>query len=122
MTYQTVRVDLPGRAYDILIGAGLLAAWVLTQVLNGRYLPRGGEPVEAPAQLGPVSISLQLAPPPTPSAIPGELGDGTSVVYPAVGGNCYDIFPLCLIPGSGTNVRSRGDRIADGFAVQSDGR
>ncbi len=104
------------------IGAVLVAAFMTTQVLNGRYLPRGGATEAVPINFGPVSVSVYLAPPPTPEAISGTLGDGTPILYPAVGGNCYDIFPMCLLRGSGGNVRSLGDAISDGFAVDADAR
>jgi len=103
------------------VGVALIAAFMTTQVLNGRYLPRGGEPVPMQRSIGPLTVTLDFAPPPTPESVRGVLGDGTPIFYPAVGGNCYDIFPLCLIPGSGSGVRSLGDEISDGFATISDG-
>ena len=104
------------------IGAVLVAAFMTTQVLNGRYLPRGGAPQAVPIHFGPISVSVHLTPPPTPEAISGTLGDGTPILFPAVGGNCYDIFPMCLLRGSGGNVRSLGDDISDGFAVDAEAR
>ena len=103
------------------VGLGLIAAFMATQVLNGRYLPRGEPQVPVQRNIGPLTVTLALAPPPTPESVRGVLGDGTPILYPAVGGNCYDIFPLCLIPGSGSGVRSLGDEISDGFATISDG-
>lgn len=103
------------------VGVTLIGAFMTTQVLNGRYLPRGGVPVPVQSSIGPLSVTLNLAPPPTPAAVTGTLGDGTPIRYPAVGGNCYDIFPLCLLPGSGSGVKTLGDEITDGFAVIEDG-
>ena len=102
------------------VGVALIAAFMATQVLNGRFLPRGGETVPMQRSFGPLHITLDLAPPPTPESVRGALGDGTPIFYPAVGGNCYDIFPLCLIPGSGSGVKSLGDEISDGFAIIGD--
>lgn len=102
------------------LGVVAMVAFMATQVLNGRYEPRGADPVPLERQLGPVGVTIHLGPPPTPEAVSGRLGDGTEITFPAVGGNCYDIFPLCLIPNSGTGVRSLGDEIPDGFAVIGD--
>lgn len=94
-----------------------LAAMMATQVLNGRLFPRGGEAEPEQWTIGPIAIAIHLAPPPTPGVVKGELGDGTPIVFPSGGGNCYDIFPLCLIPGTGGDVESLGDSITDGFGV-----
>lgn len=99
------------------LGVVALVAFMATQVLNGRYEPRGADPVPLERQLGPAGVTIHLGPPPTPQAVNGSLGDGTKITFPAVGGNCYDIFPLCLLPDSGANVRSLGSRIDDGFAI-----
>jgi len=104
------------------LGVVLIGAFMATQVLNGRYLPRGGESIPSTTRIGPVVITIDVAPPPTPAAITGTLEDGTPVLFPSVGGNCYDIFPLCLLPGSGSNVKSLGAEITDGFAVADSDR
>ena len=94
-----------------------LALMMATAWINGRFVPRGGEPAEVPSSLGPVSVTLALAPPPPVEAVPGALGDGTAVIFPSSGGNCYALFPLCLIPGTGQDVGRLGERIEDGFAL-----
>lgn len=63
-------------------------------------------------------VQVMLGPPNQVVTIPGLLGDGTPVVFPRNGENCYTEFPLCLLPGTGSNVESRGTSIADGFRIR----
>ena len=111
----------PVMSAKVLAVVGLVLMMV-TQVLNGRFMPRGGEAVPTEVSVAVWSGTVLLAPPPTPKAVQGELADGTPVQYPATGGNCYDIFPLCLIPGTGQDVRSLGDELVDGFGRVSSAR
>jgi hypothetical protein len=62
-------------------------------------------------------LQINLGPPNKVITVPGELGDGTPIVYPRDGENCYMVFPLCLLPGSGSNIEQRGTRIVDGYKV-----
>lgn len=100
-----------------VVGVLALAAMMATQVLNGRFEPRGGGPVPTSVIFAGVHVNLLLAPPPTPEARTGQLGDGTPVRFPATGGNCYDIYPLCLLPGTGGDIRRLGDDMSDGFGL-----
>ena len=117
---------LPAGAYPVISAKVLavvgLALMMATQVLNGRFVPRGGEAIPTEVSVAGRTFTVLLAPPPTPDAVSGELADGTPVQYPATGGNCYDIFPLCLIPGTGQDVRSLGDELVDGFGRVSSTR
>ena len=105
------------RAAAQVLGVLALGAMMGTQFLNGRFEPRGAEHVPVSASLFGLPLTLHLAPPPTPEVTPGVLGDGTPVQFPATGGNCYDIFPLCLLPGTGSDVRRLGETMVDGFGL-----
>lgn len=82
---------------------------------NGRFEPRGAEPQVVDRTVLGVAVPLRLAPTPFVRLTTGALGDGTPIVHPVTSGSCYDVFPLCLLPDSGSTVERRGSRIADGF-------
>lgn len=96
----------------------LLVFGIVTNTRNGRLEPRG-RPAEATIKqfLG-RDVELRLGAPNQVVTIPGELADGTPVVYPAEGENCYMVFPLCLLPGGGSSVEMRGKMIEQGFRQQ----
>ena len=98
-----------------IIGVLLLVLLMLTQVLNSRVFPRGAdrEPIELKA--GPISFTIQIAPSPRPITIPGTLADDTLVTYTTGDPNCWELFPLCLPGGEGSNVERRGPALEDGF-------
>lgn len=93
----------------------LLIFGIVTNIRNGRLEPRG-RPAEATVKpfLG-LGVELNLGAPNEVVTTPGQLADGTPVVYPAQGENCYMVFPLCLLPGGGASVQLRGTSIDQGF-------
>ncbi len=98
-----------------VVGVIALSGLLVSQIGNGRIEPRGRPAQPVPVTWLGVELSLRLAPPQTPDVVGGQLGDGTHVIYPAVGNNCWDAFPLCLLPGDGGGVQRRGSTIEDGF-------
>jgi len=96
----------------------LLIFGIVTNTRNGRLEPRGREPEISMKSIFGQDLPLQLGAPNQVSVVPGNLGDGTPIVYPAEGENCYMVFPLCLLPGGGTTVEQRGSSIESGFRQQ----
>jgi hypothetical protein len=95
----------------------LVALGVATNSRAGHFDQRGNEPSAYSLNIAGREVSVLLGPPNAVRTVPGRLGDGTPIVYPRDGENCYMVFPLCLLPGSGTNIEKRGDAITDGFRV-----
>jgi len=107
----------PYRAARI-IGVVLLALLLLTQVLNSRVFPRGTEREPFELKAGPISLTLQIAPPPRPITVSGTLADGTPVNYTTQDPNCWALFPLCLPGGEGLSAERRGPGLEDGFRTE----
>jgi hypothetical protein len=95
----------------------LVALGVATNSRAGHFDQRGNEPSAYSLNIAGREVSVLLGPPNAVRTVPGRLGDGTPIVYPRDSENCYMVFPLCLLPGSGTNIEKRGDSITDGFRV-----
>lgn len=98
-----------------LMVLALLIFFLVTNIRNGRLETRGNEMQGFPSSILGVQIDLHLGPPNPVATQMGTLGDGTPVVYPVNGENCYMSFPLCLLPGGGSNIERRGSNITDGF-------
>jgi hypothetical protein len=97
------------------LGVVLLGLLLVTQLLNGRVLPRGASPQPTTLTLGSLSLTIPLAPPPKPLTVRGALADGTPIVYPPENATCWEAFPLCLPSGSGPAAERRGDDLTEGF-------
>ncbi len=94
-----------------------VALGVATNWRAGHFEQRGNEPESYALNIAGREVSVFLGPPNVVYTVPGSLGDGTPVVYPRDGENCYMVFPMCLLPGGGVNIEKRGDSITDGFRV-----
>ncbi len=101
-----------------ITGVLLLVLLLLTQVLNSRVFPRGTEREPFELKAGPISLSVQIAPPQRPITVPGTLADGTPVNYTTQDPNCWALFPLCLPGGAGFGVERRGPGLEDGFRTE----
>ena len=121
------RAGAPSR-YD----PGGTVAWVLALLLCAPTLltviGRQGSPEVLGATdrltltLGPLRSSPLIPAPDTsqqPSAVPVQLADGTIIVRPESGDQCWRVFPLCLGSGPAAGLQSRGPTIADGFRIAS---
>jgi len=97
----------------------VLLLGVADNVRIGKFDLRGGEPTQHRVEVLNRELLLRLADTPTVEVYPGRLGDGTPVTY-AVSGGCYNVFPLCLLPESGSQVRKRGESIQEGFRLIED--
>ncbi len=98
--------------FFIFVALGVASTW-----RAGQFEQRGNEPQPYSLNVAGREVSVLLGPPNVVYTVPGSLGDGTPVVYPRDGGNCYMVFPMCLLPGSGANIEKRGSSISDGFRV-----
>ncbi len=98
--------------FFIFVALGVASTW-----RAGQFEQRGNEPQPYSLNVAGREVSVLLGPPNVVYTVPGSLGDGTPVVYPRDGGNCYMVFPMCLLPGGGVNIEKRGDSITDGFRV-----
>ncbi len=98
--------------FFIFVALGAATSW-----RAGQFEQRGNEPQPYSLNVADREVSVLLGPPNYVYTVPGSLGDGTPVVYPRDGGNCYMVFPMCLLPGGGVNIEKRGDSITDGFRV-----
>jgi hypothetical protein len=98
--------------FFIFVALGVASTWRAEQ-----FEQRGNEPQPYSLNVAGREVSVLLGPPNYVYTVPGSLGDGTPVVYPRDGENCYMAFPLCLLPGSGANIEKRGSSISDGFGV-----
>ncbi len=98
--------------FFIFVALGVATTW-----RAGHFEQRGNEPESYALNIVGREVSVFLGPPNVVYTVPGSLGDGTPVVYPRDGGNCYMVFPMCLLPGGGVNIEKRGDSITDGFRV-----
>jgi len=94
-----------------------VALGIATNSRAGHFEQRGNEPSAYSLNILGRELEIFLGPPNAVITVPGTLGDGTPIVYPRDSENCYMVFPLCLLPGSGTNIEKRGDTITDGFRV-----
>lgn len=94
----------------LIVGIGINAR-------DGRFEQRGSDPVGYALNIAGNTVMVNLGPVNSVVTIPGQLGDGTPVVYPRDGENCYMAFPLCLLPGSGKKIEMRGEEISEGFWV-----
>jgi hypothetical protein len=94
-----------------------VALGVATNWRDGHFEQRGNEAQSYSLKIAGNKIDVFLGPPNSVITVPGALGDGTPVVYPRDGENCYMVFPLCLLPGGGANIEKRSDSITDGFRV-----
>jgi len=117
-----VSILLPTGAYPYCLaritGVLLLVLLLLTQLLNSRVFPRGAEREPFEVKAGPISLTLQIAPPPRPTTVPGTLADGTLVTYTIQDPNCWAHFPLCLPGGEGSSAERRGPGLEDGFRTE----
>jgi hypothetical protein len=102
-----------------IVGACVLVVMLGANVVNNRVFPRGGPPVEVAASFGPIPLTLHLTPPASVTTKPGKLADGTPIVYPVESERCWLVFPLCLLPGSGGDVKQLGANVSDGYALVS---
>ncbi len=98
--------------FFIFVALGVATTW-----RAGQFEQRGNEPQPYSLNVAGREVSVLLGPPNVVYTVPGSLGDGTPVVYPRDGENCYMVFPMCLLPGGGVNIEKRGDSITDGFRV-----
>ncbi len=98
--------------FFIFVALGVATTWRV-----GQFEQRGNEPQPYSLNVAGREVSVLLGPPNVVYTVPGSLGDGTPVVYPRDGENCYMVFPMCLLPGGGVNIEKRGDSITDGFRV-----
>ncbi len=98
--------------FFIFVALGVAMTW-----RAGHFEQRGNEPQPYSLNVADREVSVLLGPPNVVYTVPGNLGDGTPVVYPRDGENCYMVFPMCLLPGSGANIEKRGSSISDGFRV-----
>ena len=64
-------------------------------------------------------VSIRLAPMPTPRVEVARLGDGTSVVIPVDGDQCWGEFPLCRPWYAPVDVEQRGSSWVSGFQPMS---
>ncbi len=123
-------IALAGIPVAFLLAAGVYPHWlyrtiffifvalgVATNWRAGHFEQRGNEPKPYSVNFAGCDVSVFLGPPNVVYTVPGNLGDGTPVVYPRDGENCYMVFPMCLLPGSGANIEKRGSSISDGFRV-----
>lgn len=94
----------------------LLIVGIATNFRSGRFELRGGELTERETQFLGINVTLNLADSPEVKTYSGQLADGTPVTY-AVRGGCYNEFPLCLLPDSGSQVVRRGTSLQDGFRL-----
>jgi len=96
--------------FFVVVAVGFLTEWRL-----GHFEQRGNRPEPFNIQVLGQDLRVMLGPPNEVVTVEGNLGDGTPVVYPLNGENCYMAFPLCLLPGTGGSVEMRGDSIQEGF-------
>jgi hypothetical protein len=99
-----------------IAGLAILSLMLVSNILNGRVLPRGAPPQEQMLRWGALTIPVMLGPAAERSPIPGKLGDDTPIVY-AADGACWNLFPLCLLKGEGADAYRLGPDISDGFAT-----
>ena len=108
-----------GGAYAVTqftaVGITAVVMSLVSVANSGMLTPRGGAPEPVAASIGPVPITLMLGPPRQIEPVPGTLGDGTPIIYPATSEQCWENFPLCLMTGRGKDVARLGDSIQDGF-------
>lgn len=100
-----------------VIGLVILVGMLATQVANNRVMPRGAEPVPTTLMLGPISVTVPLAGVRIVDAVDGQLPDGTPILYPATGVDCWNLFPLCVMGGFDPQAVRLGAGIQDGFAA-----
>ncbi len=98
--------------FFIFVALGVATTW-----RSGQFEQRGNEPQPYSLNVAGREVSVLLGPPNVVYTVPGNLGDGTPVVYPRDGENCYMVFPMCLLPGGGVNIEKLGASITDGFRV-----
>lgn len=98
-----------------IVGVGVLVLMLLTQILNNRVVPRGADPVPISIDVGVGRWTLLLGPPTTVQTETRALEDGTTVLVPTVGENCWNAFPLCVTGRSSLDFKSRGASIQSGF-------
>jgi hypothetical protein len=98
--------------FFIFVALGVASTW-----RAGQFEQRGNEPQPYSLNMAGREVRVLLGPPNYVYTVPGSLGDGTPVVYPRDGENCYMAFPLCLLPGGGANIEKRGSSISEGFRV-----
>jgi hypothetical protein len=98
--------------FFIFITLGVASTW-----RAGQFEQRGNEPQPYSLNVAGREVSVLLGPPNYVYTVRGSLEDGTPVVYPSNGENCYMVFPLCLLPGGGANIEKRGSSISEGFRV-----
>jgi hypothetical protein len=96
--------------FFLVVAVGVLTEWRL-----GHFEQPGNRPEPFNIQVLRQDLRVMLGPPNEVVTVEGNLGDGTPVVYPLNGENCYMVFPLCLLPGTGGSVELRGDSIQEGF-------
>lgn len=96
---------------------GALIVAIGINARDGRFELRGSAPVLDSLTIAGMEVNVRLGPVNAVATVPGELGDGTPVVYPRDGENCYMAFPLCLLPDSGEKIEMRGESITEGFRV-----
>lgn len=98
-----------------IVGVGVLVLMLLTQILNDRVVPRGADPVPIAINVGVGRWTLLLGPPTTVQTETQALIDGTTVLVPTIGENCWNAFPLCVTGRSSLDFKSRGSSIQSGF-------
>lgn len=94
-----------------------VAVGVTMNARDGHFEQRGREPSSFDLVIVGREVSVFLGSPNAVRTVTGTLGDGTQILYPSVGENCYMVFPLCLLPGTGSGIEKRGESITDGFRV-----
>jgi hypothetical protein len=90
---------------------------VTTNARDGHFEQRGREPSSYDLVILGREVSVFLGSPNSVRTVTGTLGDGTQILYPSDGENCYMVFPLCLLPGTGSGIEKRGESVTDGFRV-----
>lgn len=96
----------------------VLALGLMSNFLGGKFAVRGGERTSQVANVIGLQVPLELANAPHVDVVEGHLADGTKVLF-ALHGGCYNTFPLCLLPDSGSRVKMRGEDISEGFQLIS---
>ena len=111
----------PRFAWAGIVGLGLVPVGFLAQdVPPTRLLFGAGAVLAALLVLASVrgsweAWSWRAVAPPTAEIIDGELDDGTAVVMPTPGDQCWETYPFCRPQYESPAIERRGTGLADGF-------
>ena len=111
----------PRFAWAGIVGLGLVPVGFLAQeVPPTRLLVGGGAVMAALLVLAGVrgsweAWSWRAVAPPTAEIIEGELADGTAVLTPTPGDQCWETYPMCRPQYESPAIERRGAGLEDGF-------